>query len=574
MKRAVWLMVILVGLLSVAPHLLAVSSLGDGYKGIPFIYLDDEDYYLARIREITEGHWLATSPFFLEYKSWPAVILPLGEYFYAIPSLLMIVAPEDILILAKFLFPALLFFLVYRLARKLISEENNRELTAVLAGLMVTIGYDIAHDASTFLDILRGQATGVQLSVWTRPVNPITGGLLLFAYLNVVWEILQHRSKRFAVVGGVLIALMASYVFSWGLALAVTSVLVVLQAINKNWDAVKRLCLTAGIGLLISAPYWIALGRTLAGDNASVSARNGMLYTRLPMLNKTLLAGLSLFILISAWEYWKTKDYKKIIFSPWWLFCASLLAGGLIAFNQQLLTGRTIWPYHFVQFTKPFVYLALIAGASNLVFSKYPRLWKVGAAGAIVFILGMGTAFAGTYKSNMADFRELQKYQKVFEWLNSNAPEDCAVLVKEDGYRLGRLVPAFTHCNVYISNWIMSGVPMDRIRHNFFVYLRMQGVTPDTADEYLSDHGGLVRDNFFEDWKTLYATEKDEWLMKKTAEIIPAYADFYKRDFTAELNRYRLDYILSPVPFNAEEKNAFGVKELRLSEGKIFIYSR
>ena len=55
---------ILVGLLSVAPHIISMYMLGNSYRGIPFLYSDNEDYYIARIHEIIDGHYLVGSPYF------------------------------------------------------------------------------------------------------------------------------------------------------------------------------------------------------------------------------------------------------------------------------------------------------------------------------------------------------------------------------------------------------------------------------------------------------------------------------------------------------------------------------
>ena len=137
---------VVVGTLCVLPQFLAPLALHDGYKGMQFLYLDDELTYRSLIQEVLDGHHTTASPHLYEYKDSQTIVYPTGVYFYALPA--MLIGLSCMLVLAKFLFPAILFFLVYLLSCKLTGhdgKENSKTniVNAVAAGLLVTLGMEL-----------------------------------------------------------------------------------------------------------------------------------------------------------------------------------------------------------------------------------------------------------------------------------------------------------------------------------------------------------------------------------------------------------------------------------------------
>src|SRR3989338_4225558 len=133
---------ILVGLIYIAPNIFFILSLGDDYKGIPMMQSANEESYLARIHEILDGHPMLGSPFLYEYKEeWP-IAPPTGEMFYAIPSIVLGVPPQNILIASRFFLPLILFLLVYLIIYRL-SDSNafSGKINGIAGALFVTLGY-------------------------------------------------------------------------------------------------------------------------------------------------------------------------------------------------------------------------------------------------------------------------------------------------------------------------------------------------------------------------------------------------------------------------------------------------
>ena len=73
----------------------------------------NEDFYLARIQEILDGHPLVGSSAFYEYKGEWSIQPPTAEMIYALPSLIFGFAPASVLVASKFVLPFILFLAVY-----------------------------------------------------------------------------------------------------------------------------------------------------------------------------------------------------------------------------------------------------------------------------------------------------------------------------------------------------------------------------------------------------------------------------------------------------------------------------
>ena len=263
---------VLVGFISIAPQLLAINNLGDSYKGIPFFGIDDNLYYTAKIQDIIDGHWTVSSPFLFEYKSTYPLVLPIGEFFYVILSGLFFLSVANAVLLAKFLFPAILFFLIYWLVLKLINKNILSwpgKINSIMGGLLVVLGFDLVDYKNTWL-FLSGQSHQFFLSIWTRPVNPVTGAMLLFIFLLLIWRIIDYRGIRpkfMFLPAGLILGSMIYYFFSWGTAMSVLGVLIVIFFIKKECEIFKQLFYAALASFLVLLPYWCGLWFFVGGKN-------------------------------------------------------------------------------------------------------------------------------------------------------------------------------------------------------------------------------------------------------------------------------------------------------------------
>lgn len=535
---------LVVGGLSIAPHLLARQALGDAYRGIPFFYTDNEDFYIARTQEILDGHPSVGSPYFFEYKNQLPVQPPLGENVHAAISRLTGLSLVTVFLSAKFVLPAILFLLVACLVLRLLEDEDPwvRGLVAVTAGLAATIGYDVLGPR-VLLAAIRGHDVGTYLLFGTRPINPITGALGLLGCLLLLWNLWKSKRVAVAVISGILLGFLDCYFFSWALGLAITGLLVLAAIIGKDVRRAILFTVVLSIGLLMNVQMFVNFLGNPSGQ--FLALRNGLLLMHEPLLNKTLLLALVVFLGASFALVRQGSELKVLGRQPWWIFSFIFLLGGLVALNQQVLTGRAIWPYHFVQYTKPLAYLVSLVVVTRAVRGRWKTAWLALCMALSVFLLFQSVVAASTFRFMEGDFRARQSWAPIFSWLRAT-PKDSVVLA--EGPLAGKLsgwIPAFTSNNVYTSPYAMSGVDQDRLEHNVFVDMRFDGVSSTDARAWLGAHEGALRGIFYRDFFDVFRRRQDDgWFSSVLDDLAVKYTDFQRNDFHDELSKYRIDYLV------------------------------
>lgn len=567
------------------PGVLFIASLGDDYAGIPLLQAPNEDSYLARIREITDGHGALGSPYVFEYKEQPPLTPPTGEWLYALPSLIFGISPASVLIASKWILPALLFALIYTLLYRMTGRDGwHGRLSALAGGLLVVLGYDLV-DYRTVFEYLSGAESPVSFLLWSRPVNPILGALFLFSFLLFVWSLALQREKpaaRLMGAGAFLALMFSSYFFSWGTALSLLSVLLLLLLIRRDYFTVGTLALIVPIGAALSLPYWISAAKAAASPWYTESVmQSGLFLTHYPLQNKLLLTALTLFLLALLGDYLsKKKRGIEFKWELWHLFSLAFLLGGLWTFNQQLLTGRTVWPYHFVQYTIPLALVTLVLVLHHIIRAYSKLLWAIAIGAAIFASLAFGLyTHITVYAKVKPYYSDLQARAPLFSWLNRRH-KDCSVLVNEVNEKmvhLNILVPALTHCNRYVSSELVSLAPPDRRSHQYPVLLRLRGVSPADIETYLRENRSEAVGYLYSNWKGLYSVRDfpdfDDAILDRRLREFPAlYRAFQKKDFRAELERYKFEYIVSEGPLDESvSKQISGLREVFATNG-LFVY--
>lgn len=574
-----------IGVLYLAPHILFRISLGDAYRGIPMMLSANEDEYLMRIQEIIDGYPSLGSPVLYEYKNEPPLSPPVGEFFYALPTLTLGVSPVTTLIASKFFLPALLFLLVYVFVWRLSGTTSGvgDRLTALAAACFVTLGYDVI-DYRTVWSFLTGADSPGNFLLWSRPVNPILGALFLFSFLLSILVLCEgtKRRKTAVVFAAVFLACMfGSYFFSWGIAVSVLAVLLLILLIRREYKTAYMLALVVPLGMLFASPYFIAVWR--ASQNPWYEAsllRSGLFLTHYPLWNKLLLVTLFFFLVTVAIDFFlKKRKGIAFRFELWHWFCLALLLGGLWVYLQQIVTGRTVWPYHFVQYTIPLSIVVVMAVLEQIIrqYSRYLYLILISIIIISSVTLGIYTQVS-VYVKFHPYHAELQRYGALFASLNAQKG-DCVVLQTDLEEYMGfdHLIPAFTHCDLYDSSSVYSLLPEERILHNYLVRLYFRGVHPDTIEDFLQRPDSGSRDFLSSNWKQVFGVtafpDFSDLLFDERLKAFPErYREFTKKDFATELKKYRLDYIVIKGTPSTNAENLVRNRDVLYSDNDFKVY--
>lgn len=559
------LLAISTGVIVILPVLFAVRALGPDYHGIPFLFNDDEIVYLTRIHEFADGYPEVASPFLHEYKDGVSVLPPTGEAVYWLMSKATGLSLSHVLVATKFLFPALLFLLIYTLVYLLLKGRIGARLSAIASAAGATLGYELANPFG---------AWDTFMSIWTRPVNPIIGGLSLFAFLIALYFILKKRYLA-AIPAALLLAFMIGYIFSFGIALTSLALFAVIALMIQEYRVAVALTLTGVAAFLISLPHLVhGLSESFAsGSGAALKA--GLLMTHVPLLSKI---GILAFVILSGFLWYKRREELSRLIPPAPLtFCFTVMAAVFIAMNQQIITGRTIWPHHFVQYLYPLCIMSLMVGVVVVLAPRFYRWWRIIPLSVIIVSFSFSLLIIPKYQNVLEEYRTMNRYAAALTWL-SHMGTACVVFPIEKIEHLNPFITAFTGCDVYFNNYVYTGVPSERIMHNFHAYLAMQGIAPEDAEAFLMREPKHVWSIFFRDFRDRFRSSHDPWLLSMsdrdeidgwvndtTAEIVSRYREFSRNDLQSELKKYRIDYMI----WDSEGGTPFDVREFLFLE-KVF----
>ncbi|OGG59313.1 hypothetical protein A3C86_01525 [Candidatus Kaiserbacteria bacterium RIFCSPHIGHO2_02_FULL_49_16] len=559
---------VFVGLIAVAPSVLAPISLQSEYRGVQLLPFSDDVRYRARIHDVLDGHVFLSSPYLYEYKNGPVVMPPLNEWLYALPAYFF--GLSAVIIAAKFFLPAALFFLVYLLALGMVGEKKHALglLTAITAGLAVTLGSDLV-DYNHVLGLISGTSPPNPL-VWTRLVNPITGGVQLFGFLLLLWYMWQRKYRYAYVAAGVLLASMVGYFFTFGLSLAMIAALSCAALLRREYDIVRNAVYVLIISVALDAWYWYHTLLSVSGEAGRVLAmRNGMSFTHAPILNKAILAA-TVFVAASfAYAYVK-KEWRE--HERGWIFLWAAVLSGWIVFNQQIVTGREIWYQHFAQYTVPLGIVLCVVALFFLLRDRAPR-FLVCMLVAISVVSGAYGISTTIYKHRIPELAHLQGYAPVIEWLNENAPKDCVVLDGKRNEELVLLISAYTACNTYMTTSTFFGITPERIDHNFLLRMRLEGVMSESALTYLYAHEDDVRNTYFSDWNQLFSHGEEPWIVDHIAVLEKNYRAFAGGNLEKQIRAYRANYIVFKHPISPALRRELPSLTLATTTENFYIYT-
>lgn len=251
----------------------------------------------------------------------------------------------------------------------------------VLAGIAAVGVLCIGTIASLYpLQIVTGLREAIPFFPFARRYIPGVPFPVLVLTTLFVWRALT-RNPAWAILAGLGFAILVySYFFLWtAMAAWFVTVLLLWIVVNpkERTAALKVGAILVVFGVIALAPYaWLVMQRAGSMDSAQL-----LEFTHAPDLFRPpeLYGAVLLGLLIYCSKKFKVEKSKLI-------FAASFAVVPFLIFNQQIITGRSLQPFHYAQFVTN--YWVVLAGflAIGLIQHVVPKrvLWYAGIA-AIFF---------------------------------------------------------------------------------------------------------------------------------------------------------------------------------------------
>lgn len=335
-----------VTLIAIAPQLYFCFQRGSQWNGSYAQTHGDESVYAAYLNSLIDGRPRRNNPYtgrddqqfaesYLSVQAFPPVLLASFARFTQLSTAKLFMGLTAVVAFASAL---AIFWLL-----SLMTGDDRIAAVGVLLVLFLSSSNLIAEhllkigESNNYLPFLRRYLPAVPFP-------------FLFLYCGMVWRLLRAVSKKEAALCGfgagcMFAVLVFSYAYHWSFALAWTFCLAASWLICRHdrKQTLIRFSLVAVLILAALAPYSILmsrLGSTTAEIHFLATSHAPDLF-RLPEI-----VGLLTLVVLGWLVFRKALSANE----PSVLFTFAFAATPFLVFNQQILTGRSLQPFHYEVF--------------------------------------------------------------------------------------------------------------------------------------------------------------------------------------------------------------------------------
>lgn len=535
-----------------------------GFRGIEMMMLDAENHYLARITEVSQGHFAAGNTF-LPNKNIPYVTPPLGEIIIAFFGKIFGLEPARAAVVSKSLSVFIITLLVYALAFAL----SRSRIASLCAASVTMLGNNlIGLSLVPFLDLVHGSPSGGPFIFFSRLVNPSISGLFLFGALFLLYRAFFVREKtewwRAVVIGIVVGASLYITPFIYTFLGLVIMLACAWFLFKRDYIRLFAVFLCGIAGLLTAVPFLInyaALTALPGYENLSrflglVNRREFVLGALLPLA-----AAVTAFF----WPRTFPKSGKSFLL---------IVFGALfISLNQQLLTGSYLQPGHYHWYiTKPLAGLlgGLLVGYSLERFTRgYMRQTL-----AVLFIAVLAYNSMGFLSPWYTSTREValaaQKYGPLVDYLNT-IKESQVIWTDEE---TADYIPIYTAHDapnsINVGSYPMAPVFFE---NRLFLEYRLRGVQPKAFEDVIRHESHHVGDRLWGLWLREKFGDPSAVPEAEFARLSGEYALFYALPWSGAFDALGITYIVVRTGEMGQYAKLPGLKERARIEDFV-IYGR
>jgi hypothetical protein len=360
---------IAITILSLYPQLLMWGARGRDWNGTYAEIHGDEWVYSAYIQALIDGRPRRNDPY-TGRDDRPGDPKPeslfsiqfVPAYMIAVPARLLRISSSTAFIilgiLAPFFASLAIFWLIFNLTRE-------HKLAAAGSLIVLCLGGVAAGEGLIHILVSGNQYSFIPFLRKFEPAAPFP---LFFLFCTFVWKSLQGDRKRAcvwaAIAGLTLVLLIFSYFFLWTSAVAWLACLAVLLVVTNRANVKRQgmpfliIIALTGAGLV---PYLILL----SNRSATMDAGQKLTISHAPDLFRVpeILGAVVIIMLVMAHLRGRI-EWR----APECVFTASLALMSFAVFNQQVITGRSLQPFHYESFVANYLALVAVIVASVIIW--------------------------------------------------------------------------------------------------------------------------------------------------------------------------------------------------------------
>lgn len=548
---------------ALGPQIVLWYDRGAQWQGQYATFHADEYLYSAYLNTLIEGRPRQNDPFTGSFDPEKSSLPETAFSIQFVPSLILTSVAKVFRLSASTMFIALAVFgavcasaSVYWLLSSITQDDQLAARGTVLVLIVGTLaGGQGLIGVVLKLDIV---ALGLPFLRRYQPAFAFGG---FFVFCALIWLALNAASIRkrllySALSGLVLIALTFSYLYLWTAAVAWLGCLVVLWTIFRwNIDVVHVIQVVA-ITLVMFAVGLLPYQYLLSHRSSTLDELQTVISTHRPDLFRIpeLIGVLLLVALGIAVRRLRQVDSHVI-------FAGSFCLLPLVVFNQQVLTGKSMQPFHFEVFILNY---AVLIGAVILMASLWPQRFRsalpwVTAVCLLLGIIEVALVTGGFHAGDVKKDRMISVARRLRELPAAQQSGQTAVVFSPH-IELNQMLPTYAPQGTLLG---MGSVDFGSASHDerkefLLTHLYYSGVTPEQLREILKglpDQLQLsyyvkyvifgherVRPVFSLDFKPISEAEKEN--------AISEYADFVRAWSPTAVSRRPIAYAVANDAFD------------------------
>ena len=401
----------------------------------------------------------------------------LGEVLVAYLGNALFISAVKINVLSKFIFPVIIFLLIYAFVYKLFFSKP----ISILSSTVVFFGYNLISEPNSILALFSFTTFSSEFLVYTRPINPEISSIFLFASLYLLFSIIYGgKSLWKPILLGALSGLLVYIsIYPWSFLLVLFVLYFLYFIYKKEFSNAKYIIYAVIINTVTTIQFWFNFISLKSHEfYLDTAARQGLVNSH------AFVWSLWLFILLMLLVFLWPQAYKKAK-----IFLLLAVISLIIATNQHIITGIYIQPSHYHWYiTKPFVAIIITA----LFIYLIRRFIKNKIAIKVILLLVVVVLFynailiqTNSYVKHLPSAIENQKYAQVIKYLNNNFQVAQNIWASVN---ISELIPMYTKHNspnnTYSGLYLSSEkYYIDRLLLNY----RLRGIRPEDIYEVMQN---------------------------------------------------------------------------------------
>jgi hypothetical protein len=499
-KFAVW-GALTIALLSLCPQLLMWGSRSGQWNGSYAELHGDEWVYSAYVQALIDGRPRRNDSYTgrddRPDNPQPESLFSiqfLPAYMIAIPARLLGISSSTAFIGLGILAP---FFACLAIFWLIANVTQDRSLAAAGSVIVLCLG---ALGAGEGLIHLLISGDNYSFLPFLRRYEPVVPFPLFFVFCTLVWKALNDRRFAFAWAVGaglVLDLLIFSYFFLWTTAGAWLACIALLWFVaypgklRRDSRPFLTILLLAGTALV---PYAVLLSRR----SVTMDAGQKLTLSHAPdLLRAPELIGLAAIVLIVFGALRGRLNWR----APETLFAASFAVTPLIVFNQQVITGRSLQPFHYGSFIANYLALVGVVLATVIIWrgsegERQPIRYRWAGRLAFVAIWWAAIEVLAPAKVIIRDSQFTDRAAAVCQHLRQRSTSDGLVtssatdprpLVLASDNKIAVILPTFApQAVLWAPHFDFLNLAPGESRERFYEYLYFTGMEGDKLAKELA----------------------------------------------------------------------------------------